>query len=272
MAAPAARPVRPAVGRWRQRIMAVLPAALTLLLIAAAWELFTVVTGEPEYVLPPISAILRTAVERSLTTLLPNAWVTLQEIVLGFAVGVTVGLLLGALIFFSITLRRALLPLVIATQAIPVLAIAPILVIWFGFGMTPKIIVAAIISFFPVAMNTIAGLGSVERESINLMRSLGASRWQVLFKLRLPAALPSIFTGVKNAAAISAIGAIVGEWVGSNQGLGPVMITANASFKTAVVFAAILYLSIMAIALFLLVILVERLVIPWHFLTRDKRH
>jgi ABC-type nitrate/sulfonate/bicarbonate transport system permease component len=271
-AAPATVEVRRPPRRAMARLMAVLPTTIAILVIAVGWELFPTLTGQPDYVVPPLSSIVAVGWDRALSTLLPNALVTLQEILLGFALGVTFGILLGAVIFFSLTMRRALLPLIIATQAIPVIAIAPILVIWFGFGILPKIFVAALISFFPVAMNTIAGLGSVERESVNLMRSLGASRRQILLRLRLPAALPSIFTGVKNAAAISAIGAIVGEWVGSNRGLGPVMITANASFKTSLVFAAIGYLSIMSIALFLLVVLAERLIIPWHFLTRDKRH
>lgn len=263
---------RPAsrTGLW-PRIVVVLPVLVVVAALVAFWELFIIVTGQPDYILPPLHEILVVAVERAGTTFLPNAWVTLQEILLGFFFGATVGLILGTVIFFSLTMRRALLPIVIATQAIPVIAIAPVLVVWFGFGMTPKVIVAALISFFPVVVNTIAGLNAVDRDTVNLMHSMNASGRQIFTMVRIPAALPHVFTGLKNAAAISAIGAIVGEWVGAHEGLGPVMIAANAGFKTTVVFAAIFYLSAMAISLFLLVVLVERLVMPWHFLTREKR-
>jgi ABC-type nitrate/sulfonate/bicarbonate transport system permease component len=246
----------------------------TLIVIAAIilfWEFFNVITGEPEYVLPPLHKILATAIDRAGDRFLPAAWVTLQEMLFGFAFGVSSGFLLGTLIFQFETMRRALLPIVISTQAVPVIAVAPLLILWFGFGMTPKVMVAALISFFPVAINTISGLGSVERETINLMHSFGASERKIFTMVRFPAALPFIFAGIKNAAAISAIGAIVGEWVGAHEGLGPVMIAANAGFKTDVVFAAIFYLAFMAISLFLSVGIAERLAIPWHFINRGKK-
>ena len=254
-----------------RRLRNAVPTIVALGLIVVVWELFIVVTGEPEYVLPPLHRIVETGIVHATDRFLPNAWVTLVEMLLGFGFGVTAGLVLGAVIFHSRLLRQALLPIVISTQAIPVIAIAPILILWFGFGMTPKVIVVALISFFPVCVNTISGLASVELDAVNLMRSFGATERQLFTKVRFPAALPFIFAGVKNAAAISAIGAIVGEWVGAHEGLGPVMIAANAGFKTAIVFAAIFYLAIMAISLFLLVGLVERIVMPWHFLTREKK-
>ncbi len=256
--------------RWALRIRAVLPTLMALALIAIGWEAFTVLTGQPAYILPPLSAIFAVAIERAIPTFLPASWVTLREILVGFAFGVSAGLGLGTIIFSSSLMRRALLPLVISTQAIPVLAIAPILIIWFGFGMMPKVIVVALITFFPVVVNTIAGFDSVDRDAINLMHSFGAKRWKVFSMVRVPSALPFIFAGIKNAAAIAAIGAIVGEWVGAHEGLGPVMIAANAGFKTSVMFAAIFYLAFMAISLFLLVGVIERLVMPWHFLTREK--
>ena len=261
-------------GGWApmsRRLRNAVPTIVALGLIVAVWELFIIVTGEPEYVLPPLHRIVETGIVHATDRFLPNAWVTLVEMLVGFGLGVTAGLVLGTMIFHSRLLRQALLPIVISTQAIPVIAIAPILILWFGFGMTPKVIVVALISFFPVCVNTISGLASVEMDAINLMRSFGANERQLFSKVRFPAALPFIFAGVKNAAAISAIGAIVGEWVGAHEGLGPVMIAANAGFKTAVVFAAIFYLAFMAISLFLLVGLVERIVMPWHFPTREKK-
>jgi ABC-type nitrate/sulfonate/bicarbonate transport system permease component len=149
-----------------------------------------------------------------------------------------------------------------------VIAVSPTPVIWFGFGMLPKILMAAVIAFFPVVINGTAGFSAVDRESLNLMRSLNASPWKTFIKLRVPASLPYMFAGLKNAAVISVIGAIVGEWVGAERGLGPVIIAANSSFETALLFAAVLYLAITGVALFLIVSAIERLTIPWYFLTR----
>jgi ABC-type nitrate/sulfonate/bicarbonate transport system permease component len=258
-------------GTMRNFISASWPAAMFVVGLIVVWELFLVVTGMPNYVLPPLHHIIAIGFAKAEGVFLPAAWVTLQEILLGFAFGVVVGLATGTAIFHSSFLRRGLLPLVVASQAIPVIAIAPILVIWFGFGMAPKVIVAALISFFPVTVNTIAGFASVEPDALSLMHSLDSSPWQIFSKVRFPAALPYIFAGAKNAAAISAIGAIVGEWVGSDVGLGPVMIAANSAFLTGDIFAAIIYLAFMAIGLFLAVVAVERLAIPWYFLTREKQ-
>jgi ABC-type nitrate/sulfonate/bicarbonate transport system permease component len=264
----AAKPTRSSLRRYFE---SALPTLLVVASIILFWEFFNVITGEPEYVLPPLHKILATVVDRAGDRFLPASWVTLQEMLLGFAFGVGSGAVLGTLIFHFKTMRRALLPMVISTQAVPVIAIAPLLIMWFGFGMAPKVIVVALVTFFPVAVNTISGLASVERETINLMHSFGANQRKIFFMVRFPAALPFIFAGIKNAAAISAIGAIVGEWVGAHEGLGPVMIAANAGFKTDVVFAAIFYLAFMAIALFLAVGVVERLAIPWHFMNRSRK-
>lgn len=265
------RAAKPARSALRRHFESAVPTLLVAASIILFWEFFNVITGEPEYVLPPLHKIIETAIDRAGDRFLPAAWVTLQEMLLGFAFGVGFGVLLGTLIFHFKTMRRALLPLVISTQAVPVIAIAPILIMWFGFGMAPKVIVVALVSFFPVAVNTISGLASVERETINLMHSFGANERKIFSMVRFPAALPFIFAGIKNAAAISAIGAIVGEWVGAHEGLGPVMIAANAGFKTDVIFAAIFYLAFMAIALFLSVGVVERLAIPWHFMNRSRK-
>jgi ABC-type nitrate/sulfonate/bicarbonate transport system permease component len=246
------------------------PAFFLIGIAITIWELFLVVTGMPKYILPPLHKIFAIAIEKAPDVFLPAAAVTAQEIVLGFIVGISMGFLFGVAIFHVNFLRRGLLPLVVASQAVPVIAIAPILIIWFGFGLAPKVIVAALICFFPVTINTMAGFASVERDALNLMHSLDATPWQIFSKVRFPAALPNIFAGMKNAAAISAIGAIVGEWVGSDKGLGPVMIAANSAFLTEDIFAAILYLAAMAITLFLLTLLAERLVIRWYFISHTR--
>jgi ABC-type nitrate/sulfonate/bicarbonate transport system permease component len=268
---PTPEPVKEDGPGWIGKGREYLPTLVVLATIILFWEFFNDITGEPEWVLPPLHKIINTAFTQAGDRFLPAAWITLQEMLLGFGFGAGSGLGVGILIFQSQTFRRALMPFVISTQAIPVIAIAPLLILWFGFGMTPKVIVAALISFFPVVVNTISGLSSVERDSVNLMRSFGANEWKIFAMVRFPASLPYVFTGLKNAAAISAIGAIVGEWVGAHEGLGPVMIAANAGFKTDIVFAAIFYLATMAISMFLIVSVIERIVLPWHYITRDTK-
>ena len=247
------------------RLRNLIPPFIAMGLILLFWENFNWMFDQPDWLVPPISKILVTAWVEAPGRYIPNGWITLQEIIFGFVAGVGTGFFLGVVVFHSKILRQALLPLILGSQAVPAIAIAPVLVIWFGFGMEPKIMITALIVFFPVFVNTFAGFSSIERDSVSLMNSLGASQWQIFTKVRFPGALPYIFTGLKIAATISPIGAIVGEWVGSHEGLGPVMIAANAAFKTHVVFGAIFYLSMMAIILFLLVNLAERWVIPWHF-------
>ena len=248
-----------------RRLRNALPPLIALGLILLFWEHFNAIFDQPDWLLPPISKILTTAVVQAGSKYIPHGWITLQEIVFGFLLGVGTGFALGVIVFHSRVLRQALLPLILGSQAIPSLAIAPVLVIWFGFGMEPKVLITALIVFFPVFVNTFAGFNSIEPDSINLMDSLGAGQWQMFWKVRFPGSMPYVFTGLKIAATISPIGAIVGEWVGSHQGLGPVMIAANAAFKTDVVFGAIFYLAMMAIVLFLMVNVLERWLIPWYF-------
>ena len=252
----------------RRSIVNYLPAIVLIGALIVFWELFNKIFDQPDYILPPLHDIIYTAFEQSTSQFLPNAWVTLQEVLIGYFVAVICGLLIGVGISESVTLKRALLPLVISTQAIPILAIAPVLIIWFGFVMTPKVIIVVLISFFPIVITTVTGLQSVSKDMLYLLDSLSASRWQVLHRVKFPAALPYIFAGLKNAAVISVIGAFVGEYVGAIEGLAPVMILANSAFKTDVVFAAILYLSLMGILMYLAIAIIERRMIRWHFIAR----
>ncbi|MGH7268697.1 MAG: ABC transporter permease, partial [Candidatus Rokuibacteriota bacterium] len=161
-------------------------------------------------------------------------------------------------------------PVLVATQVVPKIAIAPILTIWFGFGMPPKVMMCFLISFFPVVIDSIVGLRSVEVGKLHLARSMGASPWQTFVKIRLPSALPSILGGVKIASTFAVVGAVVGEFIGADQGLGRVILIANGNFDTVTVFAAIGYLTFIGVGLFLLVDGVERLVIPWHVSRRAE--
>ena len=253
---------------WPRRILVhVLPPVAVFAALLAAWEIIIDVTDQPSYVVPHLSAIGQSMIDDR-GVLLESSWVTAQEILVGLGIGGAVGLVLAVLLAQSRIIGRAVYPLVIGSQAVPVIVVAPVFVIWFGFGMLPKVLVAALITFFPVVINTIAGLNSIDRETINLMRVLQASRWTTFWKVRVPGSLPFVFAGLKNAAVIATIGAIVGEWVGAERGLGPLMIASNATFDAALTFAAIVYLALMAMALFVVTLVAERLVIPWYFLSR----
>jgi NitT/TauT family transport system permease protein len=174
-----------------------------------------------------------------------------------------VGLLLAIVITSSRVLRAALYPLIVTSQAMPVIAIAPLLITWFGFGPTSKILVSALIAFFPMVVSSAAGLGSLSSDVVNLMRSFPASRIQIFLRARLPNALPQIFAGLKVAAVLSVIGAVIGEWVGADEGLGYLIVRANTSLAIDLVFASIVLLALLGIAFFAAVALVERLVMPW---------
>jgi NitT/TauT family transport system permease protein len=254
-----------------RRLTALAAPTAVLIGLLAAWEAFVRVTHQPAYLIPGPYTISRTVADSSRSVLLPATWVTLREILLGFGLAIIVALPLATAVAHSKVASRSLYPLIIASQTIPVIAIAPILVIWFGFGATPKVLIAALISFFPITLNAIAGQNSVDSDSVNLMRSLSASRWAVFRKLTFPASLPYTLVGLKQAAVISVIGAVVGEWAGAEKGIGPVMLNANASFQTPLIFAAMVYLSAIGIALFGLVALAERLAVPWmRFTTRGR--
>jgi putative hydroxymethylpyrimidine transport system permease protein len=177
---------------------------------------------------------------------------------------------IALVLHLSPLLRRAVYPLVVASQAVPVVVIAPILVIWFGFGITPKLIVIALICFFPIVVNTLDGLEGTERDQVKMMRTLGASRLDLLRRLELPSSLPFLFSGAKVAVAVAVIGAVFGELVGSDAGLGHAIQVGTAQLETARVFAAVLILSVMAIALFGLVALIERRTVPWARVSKER--
>jgi putative hydroxymethylpyrimidine transport system permease protein len=239
-----------------------LPPAALLALAIAGWELAARAGWVEDYLLPAPSEVAEALVDdRSL--LLEDTWVTGQEVVLGFVLALVAGAAIAVALHLSATARRAVYPLVVASQAVPVVVIAPILVIWFGFGMTPKLIVIALICFFPIVVNTLDGLRAVDPAQVKMLRTLGAGRWATLRRLELPSALPYLFSGAKVAVAVAVIGAVFGELVGSDAGLGHVIQVGMAQLLTARVFAAVAILSAMAIGLFALVSLIERLAVPW---------
>lgn len=213
--------------------------------------------------LVPSPAEIASELWRQRSLLAENAWVTLREIVLGFALAVAVGLLFAVAMHRWSTIRLAAGPLVIVSQTIPILVIAPIFVIWFGFGLMPKLIIVALICFFPITVATLDGLRSADPAAIKLMRTLYASRAQILRRVEAPGALPSFFGGARIAAAIAPIGAVFAEWAGANQGLGRLILDSNANFQVDLTFAAVVVLSAIAVALYALVALAERRVVTW---------
>lgn len=240
----------------------VLPAAGLAMLVLALWELLVRLFGVPPFLLPGPLAIVR-ALWGSRALLLEHAAPTAAEALTGFFCAVAAGVASGLLISHSRLAERALYPWLVASQTLPIIAIAPVLVTWFGYGPLPKVLVVVLFCFFPVTVSTVDGLRSVEPDLIRLMRSFGAGRRRILIMVEAPAALPFLFGGLRLAATYSVIGAVIGEWVGSSRGLGFLMIQDKNQFEIARMFAEIALLSAMGVGLFLLVALAQRLLAPW---------
>jgi ABC-type nitrate/sulfonate/bicarbonate transport system permease component len=235
---------------------------LLIAVILGAWEIGVRVSGAPPWLLPAPSDVVRSLAE-DWNVLLPNALVTFSEVLIGFACAVVAGVGLGIAVYRSPTLNRALYPIIIASQTIPVPALAPLLLVSLGYGLEPKVVVTALVGFFPIVVNTVEGLRSTDRDVVNLLRSFGASRGKVFRLAEFPSSLPSIFAGARIAVAICVIGAVFGELVGARAGLGYLMVRAIAQFETPRMVAAIVLLSVMSTGLFATVGLVERALLPW---------
>ncbi len=230
--------------------------------ILVAWEVSVRLLEIPGYVLPPPSRIAtEIAVDRKI--IFSQLGVTLFEIFCGYALSCVVGFCLSILIVYSAAFRRGVLPLVVASQTIPVIAIAPLLVIWFGYNSIPRIIITALVAFFPLTISFVTGLQAIEPAFIDFFRSLKANEIQIFAKLRFPAALPNIFGGLKVATTLAVIGATIGEWVGASAGLGYLMAQDTAQLNTTRVFAALVVLGVFGMAFFGAVSLIERFSMPW---------
>jgi putative hydroxymethylpyrimidine transport system permease protein len=203
------------------------------------------------------------ALRRDRSLLLDEASVTAVEVLLGLAISIVLGVLIAVAMHLVRPLRDAAYPLLLASQAIPLVVLAPLFILAFGFGIGPKLAIIALICFFPIVVNVLDGLRSVDPDLIKLMRSLGASRATRLWKAELPASLPFLFSGLRLAATFSVIGAVFGEWAGADRGLGRLVLLANTQLQTPRVYAGVVLLTVMAVALFAFVSLVERLAIPW---------
>jgi putative hydroxymethylpyrimidine transport system permease protein len=246
------------------------PPALLLGAAVLAWQGVASLPGVDDLTLAsPLETVEALARDRWL--LLDGALVTLLEVVLGLAAAVLVGVAAALGMHLVRPLRDAAYPVLVASQAIPIVVLAPLFVLAFDYGLAPKLAIVALICFFPVTVNLLDGLGSVERDLLKLMRSLGASRLSTLRRVEVPAALPSFFTGLRIAATVSVIGAVFGEWAGADAGLGRLVLLANNQLQTPRVYAGVVLLTLMAVGMFLLAALAERLAVPWSRPRRAER-
>ncbi|MBN1141672.1 MAG: ABC transporter permease [Deltaproteobacteria bacterium] len=237
--------------------------SLALILgMLAVWEGYCRVFRIPDFILPTPSEILLTTVTRT-GLLAPHAAVTALEIVLGIVLSLLVAIPLAVMMFSHPSVEEALSPFLVASQSIPVFALAPLLVIWLGYGIASKVLMAAIIIFFPITVSLLEGFKNCGAEYVVLFRLMGAGFWTRLRLLYWPWALPYFFAGLKVGVTVATIGAVIGEWVGSQQGLGYLMIQSNARLRVDMVFAAILWLSLMGLGMWKLVNILERKVIRW---------
>jgi len=247
----------------RRRIVGdyLVPAA-TLVGVLVAWEAATHAFRVPRFVMPAPSAILVEGWDWRYR-FLEHTWVTLGETLGGFALSILVGVPLAVLIVYSPVIKSALYPLIVLAQSVPKIAIAPVLLLVLGHGEIPKVFVAFLVAFFPVVVDTATGLAATPPELLDLSRSYRASAFKTFVKVRLPMAMPFFFAGAKVAITLSVIGAVVGEFVGSDKGLGYIILSATSYWKTELAFSSMILLSLMAIVLFGAVALVERFVCPW---------
>ena len=237
--------------------------ALLLAALVGVWEAVVRLAHVQDYVFPAPSAVARSLYDDS--GLLGSATlVTVREIALGYLLAVAFALLIAIALHFSPALRRALLPLLVLSQTVPTVLLAPILAIVLGYGIEPKLVVVAIVCFFPIVVNAVDGLRAADPELIRMMRTLHGSRLAIFRRVEFPGALPSIFSGARVAATYAAVGAVFGEWAGSSAGLGFVILQAQPALETARIFAAVVVLSALALALYGLVTLTERILVPWH--------
>ena len=246
-----------------------LPAILVAVVLVAAWQLYVMISGIRPQVLPSPARVLQQGwAYRS--DIAGHAAATLQVTIVGFAVSLTLAWVLAIAVDFSPWLRRAFVPLFVVSQTLPIIAIAPLMIIWFGFGLLPKVLVIALATFFPMAIGLIEGFAATDREAGALLRSMGATRWQVFRYVRLPSAQPRFFTSLRIGVTYAVVGAVFAEYVGATSGLGIYMATQKNSFRTDLVLAAVLVTAIVSLVLYLLTYVAEHMIAPWALTTENR--
>ena len=215
------------------------------------------------YLVPSPGAVVDVFIEDA-AMLARHTYITVYETLVGFFLAVLLGIIASVAIVYSPTIEKTLYPLLLIAQVVPKIAIAPLFVVWLGFGMAPKILVAVLIAFFPVVISGVAGLRTVDPELLDLSATMGASPFKVFRKIRFPASLPHLFSGLKVAATLAVVGAVVGEFVGANEGLGYLLLIANGNLESDLLFAGLIIMSLIGVVLFALIEVAERLLLPWH--------
>lgn len=247
----------------RARLARLGPPTLVVVVLLVGWQLIVTSQHISSTVLPaPLHIVSAGWDDRS--SLWSATSITLREAIFGILLAAVFSLAVGVLIDLSITVRRCIYPLLVASQTLPIVAIAPLVIIWFGFGFTPKVVLVALYTFFPIAVGLVQGLASTHEESMSLMRTMGANRLQILYKARLPSAMPQFFTGLRIAVTYAIVAGIIAEFVGAANGLGVYINSAKDSFRTDLVFAAVIVTVIITLLLFSLIVMAERLVMPWY--------
>ena len=249
------------------RILYPLAGAAILVLI---WHYYVVLMKVSVVVLPTPLQVLKSLISNA-RILMEEGWVTALECVYGFALSLVIGIPIAVVITYSRIAHQMFYPLLVASQSIPKVALAPILLVWFGTGIKSKLAMAFVIAFFPVVVDTATGLRSTSPDLLELARSLQCTRLQTFFKIQLPSALPSIFSGAKIAVTLAVIGAVIGEFMGSNEGLGNLLLTANSQLNSPLVWASLTVLSVLGMILYGLVVLAEKLLMPWA-VNADLKH
>ena len=235
---------------------------ITILCIIVIWEGMVRLLNIPTYILPgPYSIIKILVLMRSL--ILSHTLTTLYETTAGFGISIIIGLLISVIMSRSDTIRRVIYPLMVISQTIPIIALAPIIIIWLGVGILPKIFIVVIVCFFPICINTTTGLLSADKDMINLMKVMGAGYFKIFKDVNLPCALPNFFAGLKIAAAYSIMGAVIGEWLGAKSGLGIFMTRSMSSYRADMLFAAITVVVVLSMLIFKLIEIIEKIAIPW---------
>ncbi|MFY4775318.1 ABC transporter permease [Metabacillus sp. RGM 3146] len=237
---------------------------IAILLLLLFWELAVRFSGIDKWILPAPTEVIKALFTMS-STLPSHIIQTVSEAILGLVISIVAGVLFGTIIDLSDWIRKAIYPLLIISQTIPIIALAPLFIIWFGFGLLPKVLVVALVCFFPIAINLADGYRLVDRDMLKLMKTFGATKRQTFLKVKFPSALPFFFSGLKIAGTYSVMGAVIGEWLGSDRGLGIVLTRSSQSFLTEKVFATILIIVLLSLAVFALIEILARICMPWRY-------
>jgi ABC-type nitrate/sulfonate/bicarbonate transport system permease component len=249
-------------GRFKKQWQEAFPAIVFLAVCCVVWQIAVDSLKIPLWLLPSPAAIVK-AFWRTRALLWSHTITTVLETTAGFGLSVILGLAAGLGMVLSPMLKRIFYPLLIISQTVPLIAVAPLLILWLGYGLLPKIVTVVLVCFFPIAVSLIEGLEVIDNDLLNLMKSMGATKLQILYMIRWPNALPSLFAGLKIAAAYSVMGAVIGEWLGASSGLGVYLTLSSHSFRTDQVFVAIVAITVLSLCYFALIMAIKRLALPW---------